>query len=111
MIPAMQIHLLDCKSDRQLARKLAWSKIGDCMMVVSELRDTYWGADFTLKLFEVAQTLLKDRQNQDDMLQNKESTNAEKSSANVTENTFLPDAFYMMGDYFPNLDQAFDDLS
>ena len=80
-------------------------------MVVSELRDTYWGADFTLKLFEVAQTLLKDRQNQDEILQNKESNNAEKSSANVTENTFSPDAFYMMGGYFPNLDQPFDDLS
>lgn len=41
LIPAMQLHLLDCRSNRQLVRNLAWSKLGECMMVVSELRGTY----------------------------------------------------------------------
>ncbi|KIV95672.1 hypothetical protein PV10_03296 [Exophiala mesophila] len=58
MIPAMQLHLYDCKSTRQLVRKFARSKLSECMMIVSELRNTYWGADFTWRLFETAQAIL-----------------------------------------------------
>lgn len=33
-------------------------------MIVSELRNTYWGADFTFKLFETAQNILKNAEDQ-----------------------------------------------
>jgi hypothetical protein len=57
----MQIHLYECRSSRPLVHNLAWSKLGVCMMVVSELRETYWGANFALKLFEAAKAMLQKR--------------------------------------------------
>lgn len=61
IITAMQIHLYECRSSRPLVQNLAWSKLEVCMMVVSELRETYWGANFTLKLFEAAKAMLQKR--------------------------------------------------
>ncbi|KAL3483419.1 hypothetical protein BJX62DRAFT_220306 [Aspergillus germanicus] len=59
MVPAMQIHLIDCKSSNPFTRKFAASKLELCMLVLSELRHTYWGADFTFKLFEKARAKLR----------------------------------------------------
>jgi hypothetical protein len=59
MIPAMQRHLIDCKSSNPFTRKFAASKLELCMLVLSELRHTYWGADFTFKLFQKAQAKLQ----------------------------------------------------
>lgn len=50
----MQIHLLDLKSSSNLARRLAEHRLQLGMMILAELRETYWGADFTLKLFRRA---------------------------------------------------------
>jgi hypothetical protein len=58
IIPAMQIHLLDCKSSVSLTRRLGNHKLQLCMIVLSELQDTYWGAIFTLKMFRHAQSKL-----------------------------------------------------
>ena len=58
LIPAMQIHLLDCKSPSSLFRQLGNLKLQLCMMILSELRDTYWGADFAYRMFERAQAKL-----------------------------------------------------
>ena len=60
LIPAMQIHLLDCKMPSALARRLGNLKLQLCMMTLSELRDTYWGADFTYRMFERAQAKLSE---------------------------------------------------
>ncbi|OAL30558.1 hypothetical protein AYO22_01510 [Fonsecaea multimorphosa] len=60
LINSDMVHYLrPMKSSRPLARNFARSKLGECMMIVSELRNTYWGADFTFKLFETAQNILK----------------------------------------------------
>ena len=60
LIPAMQIHLLDCKSPNSLFRQLGNLKLQLCMMILSELRDTYWGADFSYRMFERAQAKLSE---------------------------------------------------
>lgn len=60
MIPAMQIHLFDCKSSSLLLRRVGNHKLDFCMLVLSELRETYWGADFTYLLFERAQKKLSE---------------------------------------------------
>ena len=51
----MQIHLLDCRSSNALVRRFAGQKLELCMLVMSQLRHTYWGADFTFRLFQRAQ--------------------------------------------------------
>lgn len=59
MIPAMQIHLFDCKSANTLIRGLAENKLQLHMLVLSNLRGTYWSADVMYRLFERAQMILK----------------------------------------------------
>ena len=58
LLPAMQIHLLDCKSSNALSRQLGNLKFQLCMVILSELRETYWGADFAYRMFECAQAKL-----------------------------------------------------
>ena len=60
MIPAMQIHLFDCKSDQPLRRGLGSNKLSLCMLVLSRLRETYWSASVIHRLFERAQAILGD---------------------------------------------------
>ncbi|PNP55992.1 hypothetical protein THARTR1_03929 [Trichoderma harzianum] len=59
MIPAMQIHLYDCKSTNALTRGLAENKLQLHMLVLSNLRGTYWSADVIYRLFDRAQNILK----------------------------------------------------
>lgn len=59
MIPAMQIHLYDCKSPNALTRGLAENKLQLHMLVLSNLRGTYWSADVIYRLFDRAQNILK----------------------------------------------------
>lgn len=55
----MQIHLYDCKSTNSLIRGLAENKLQLHMLVLSNLRGTYWSADVIYQLFERAQTILR----------------------------------------------------
>ncbi len=59
VIPAMQIHLLDCKSPVSLIRRLGNHRLQLCMIVLSELQDTYWGANFAARMFRLAQSKLR----------------------------------------------------
>jgi hypothetical protein len=54
----MQIHLFDCKSAVSLRRGLGKNKLSLCMLVLSQLRDTYWSASVIFRLFERAQVML-----------------------------------------------------
>lgn len=117
----MQIHLFDCKSNRQLVRNLAWSKLGECMMVVSELRNTYWGADFTYKLFEAAETILKSLEDQSTSSRagqgysNQESTHAntecipEATGAGEDNHRLRSDAFCLVSGADVYFDQTYID--
>ena len=58
IIPAMQIFLFDCKSTEPLRRGLGTNKLNLCMLVLSQLRNTYWSASVTYRLFSRAQALL-----------------------------------------------------
>jgi hypothetical protein len=54
----MQINLFDCKSELPLRRGLGRNKLSLCMLVVSQLRETYWSASVIYRLFDRAQTIL-----------------------------------------------------
>jgi hypothetical protein len=60
MIPAMQIHLFDCKSTDSLASGLAQNRLQLCMLVLIKLRETYWSAGVMYRLFERAQRILQE---------------------------------------------------
>ncbi|KAJ5735782.1 uncharacterized protein N7483_000907 [Penicillium malachiteum] len=61
LIPAMQIHLFDCKSDSQLQAHLAKNRLNLCLLFLDNLRDTYWSAGVMYRLFDRAQTILTSR--------------------------------------------------
>ncbi|KAJ5168039.1 uncharacterized protein N7482_003633 [Penicillium canariense] len=44
LVPAMHIHLLNCKSADALTRRVGFNKLELCMMVMEELQDTYAAA-------------------------------------------------------------------
>ena len=54
----MQIHLFDCKSSDPLICGLGNNKLHLCMLVLSNLRETYWSAGVMYRLFEKAQEIL-----------------------------------------------------
>ncbi|KAF4966608.1 hypothetical protein FSARC_5728 [Fusarium sarcochroum] len=54
LVPPMQIHLLDCKSSITSVRVLGTNRLQLCMQILVELKETYWAAEFALKLFERA---------------------------------------------------------
>jgi hypothetical protein len=58
----MQIHLFDCKSNIPIRRGLGSNKLNLCMLVLSQLRDTYWSASVVYRLFERAQKLLAENE-------------------------------------------------
>ena len=70
----MQIHLFDCKSTVPLRRGLGSNKLNLCMLVLSQLRNTYWSASVIYRLFERAQVML-------DKSNSCPSTQAEKPTA------------------------------
>ena len=51
----MQIHLLELLSPSSLSRRYGRLKFELCMLVLSEIGETYWGADYTYRFFERAQ--------------------------------------------------------
>jgi hypothetical protein len=74
----MQIHLSDCKSLNPLIRGLGVNKLQLCMLVLSELRETYWSAGVMYRLFERAQCILSNSAPTD-------STSGISSTSSVTQ--------------------------
>ncbi|KAJ9643673.1 hypothetical protein H2204_001818 [Knufia peltigerae] len=58
LILAMQMHLLDCKSQTRSISRLGHHRLQLCMMFQAELKNTYWGADGAFRLFQQAQEKL-----------------------------------------------------
>ncbi|KAF4979171.1 hypothetical protein FZEAL_4544 [Fusarium zealandicum] len=54
LVPPMQIHLLDSKSSTTSVRILGTNRLQLCLQILAELKETYWAAEFALKLFERA---------------------------------------------------------
>ncbi|KID81463.1 Transcription factor, fungi [Metarhizium guizhouense ARSEF 977] len=51
LIPAMQMHLLDCKSPGSLPRRLGLKKLEACLLVLEGLQKTYAGASIHRGIF------------------------------------------------------------
>jgi hypothetical protein len=54
----MQVHLFECKSSVPLRRGLGKNKLDLCMLILPQLRNTYWSACVIYRLFERAQSML-----------------------------------------------------
>lgn len=103
----MQIHLIQLSSPTPLSRRLSSHKFELCMIVLSELRNTYWGADAMYKLFEHALARVQ-KQNPPAV----DSSNAATTEANATllpptpDSVALPQGPYEVGD--SNLNTFYD---
>ncbi|EEU37832.1 uncharacterized protein NECHADRAFT_1812, partial [Fusarium vanettenii 77-13-4] len=51
LVPAMHVHLLDCKSQNPLTRKLGFNKLEFCMEVMREFQKTYTSASVFCGIF------------------------------------------------------------
>ncbi|KAJ5280280.1 hypothetical protein N7478_005652 [Penicillium angulare] len=65
LIPAMQIHLFDCKSGNSLHANLGKNRLNLCLLFLDNLRDTYWSAGVMYRLFDRAQSILTSRKSND----------------------------------------------
>ncbi|KAH8695414.1 fungal-specific transcription factor domain-containing protein [Talaromyces proteolyticus] len=54
LVPAMHIHLLNCKSEDFLTRQLGFNKLDFCMMVMKELQKIWSAASFYRGIFSEA---------------------------------------------------------
>ncbi|KAJ5669034.1 hypothetical protein N7462_010104 [Penicillium macrosclerotiorum] len=61
LVPAMQVHLFDCKSTNSIQASLGRNKLQVCMLVLENLRNTYWSAGVMYRLFDRAQFILANR--------------------------------------------------
>ncbi|RSL46870.1 hypothetical protein CEP54_013648 [Fusarium duplospermum] len=68
LVPAMHVHLLDCKSQNPLTRKLGFNKLEFCMEVMRELQKTYTLASVFCGIFgEAIRQLSPERPDQSDV--------------------------------------------
>ena len=51
LVPAMHVHLLGCKSDDRLTRRLAFNKLEMCMTIMRELQKTHTSASIFCGVF------------------------------------------------------------
>ncbi|KAF3046851.1 hypothetical protein E8E12_002413 [Didymella heteroderae] len=51
LVPAMHVHLLGCKSENHLTRRLAFNKLEMCMIVMRELQKTHTSASIFCGVF------------------------------------------------------------
>ena len=82
----MQIHLFDCKSSVPLRRGLGKNKLNLYMLVLSQLRNTYWSASVIYRLFERATIMLDKPQPNSDV-----STQAAKCLSSQRRGTISKD--------------------
>lgn len=111
LIPTIQIHLLEATSSNLLARRLAQNQLDLCMIVLTELRETYWAADFLSQLFSNVRKRLDARnettttttEHESDraIVMTPEWTNSEKelsiSEEPISNGSFLPNEFLSNG--------------
>ena len=56
LVPALQIHLLDTKSEKQLVQQMGRHNLEFCMMVIEELKTVYFGAEILSRMFTKAKS-------------------------------------------------------
>ncbi|EAW17083.1 Zn(II)2Cys6 transcription factor [Aspergillus fischeri NRRL 181] len=58
LVPALQIHLLDTTSEKQLVRRMGCHNLEFCMMIIEELKTVYFGAEILSRMFTKAKSRL-----------------------------------------------------
>src|SRR5690349_2813067 len=61
LVPTLQIHLLHSVSPRKLVHRLGCHQLDLCMMVVQEIKVTYFGAEILHQLFTRARDVINVR--------------------------------------------------
>ncbi|TXC12391.1 hypothetical protein FocTR4_00017271 [Fusarium oxysporum f. sp. cubense] len=61
LVPTLQIHLLHSMSPRKLVHRLGCHRLDLCMMVVQEIKVTYFGAEILSRLFTRAREVINVR--------------------------------------------------
>ncbi|KAH8423433.1 uncharacterized protein LDX57_001194 [Aspergillus melleus] len=56
LVPALQIHILDTTSERQLVQRMGRQNLEFCMMVIEELKPVYFGAEILSRMFTKAKS-------------------------------------------------------
>ncbi|KAI2920376.1 transcriptional regulator family: Fungal Specific TF [Aspergillus niger] len=54
LVPALQIHLLDATSEKQMVQRMGRHNLEFCMMVIEELKSVYFGAEILSRMFTKA---------------------------------------------------------
>ncbi|QRD87264.1 fungal-specific transcription factor [Aspergillus flavus] len=54
LVPALQIHLLDATSEKQMVQRMGRHNLEFCMMVIEELKSVYFGAEILSRMFSKA---------------------------------------------------------
>lgn len=85
----MQIHLSEYASPNPLARRLGRHKLEFLMIVLSELRGTYWGANFWYALFDRALAKLSDHQRKAHITASSEDNNVNSDTAPFSQTAEL----------------------
>lgn len=61
LVPTLQVHFLHSVSSRKLVQRLGCHELDLCMMVVNELKVTYFGADILSRLFTRARETINSK--------------------------------------------------
>ncbi|VUC26517.1 unnamed protein product [Clonostachys rosea] len=61
LVPPMQVHLLDSTSNLRLVQSMGVNNLELCMLVVKEIRNTWFGAEVVHRMFRQARFLIEKR--------------------------------------------------
>jgi hypothetical protein len=61
LVPALQIHLLDYRSQKNMVQRMGCQHLELCMIVVEELKKTFFGAEILHRIFTKARRQIHDR--------------------------------------------------
>jgi hypothetical protein len=62
LIPALQVYLLDSASPKPLIQRIGRNRLELCMIVIEELRHTYFGAEIMSRMFPKAEKAILTRE-------------------------------------------------
>ncbi|KAJ9490820.1 hypothetical protein VN97_g2456 [Penicillium thymicola] len=61
LVPTLQIYLVDSTSTKSLVRRMGIHNLELCMVVIEELKTTYFGAEILFRMFTKAQSQVRNR--------------------------------------------------
>lgn len=61
LVPTLQVYLVDSTSTKSLVRRMGIHNLELCMVVIEELKTTYFGAEILFRMFTKAQSQVGNR--------------------------------------------------